>query len=218
MTFDLLTYAAAHRCRVRNLHDGGPVPPVRRFAAGDRQVAYRGRDDREDVIRRAKEAGVGYIITIGTTVESSRDAVLLAEKHDSVYAAVGIHPHEAKDILLAVCSRCNVVGMDLVEVAPMYDGPGQTTAMHGARLRERIDDVETQRAYRRLQRDFVDLKDHLAENRDQPAITADGETVELLANISNLADARVALDQFLIGNDLHVSSFFIKSINPRTFS
>lgn len=56
-------------------------------------------DDREDVIQRARDAGVEYIITIGTTVESSRDAVLLAEKHDGVYAAVGIHPHEAKDIL-----------------------------------------------------------------------------------------------------------------------
>ncbi len=56
-------------------------------------------DDRDDVIKRAKEAGVEYIITIGTTVESSRDAVLLAEKYDFIYAAVGIHPHEAKDIL-----------------------------------------------------------------------------------------------------------------------
>jgi TatD DNase family protein len=56
-------------------------------------------DDRDDVIRRAREAGVDYIITVGTTVESSRDAVLLAEKHDGVYAAVGIHPHEAKDVL-----------------------------------------------------------------------------------------------------------------------
>jgi TatD DNase family protein len=57
------------------------------------------KDDREDVIKRAREAGVEYIVTIGTTVESSRDAVLLAEKYDFVYAAVGIHPHEAKDIL-----------------------------------------------------------------------------------------------------------------------
>jgi TatD DNase family protein len=56
-------------------------------------------DDRDDVIKRAREAGVEYIITIGTTVESSRDAVMLAEKHDRVYAAVGIHPHEAKDVL-----------------------------------------------------------------------------------------------------------------------
>src|SRR5512145_530990 len=56
-------------------------------------------DDRDEVIKRALAAGVKYIVTIGTTVESSRDAVLLAEKHDCVYAAVGIHPHEAKDIL-----------------------------------------------------------------------------------------------------------------------
>ena len=56
-------------------------------------------DDREDVIKRAREAGVEYIITIGTTVESCRDAVMLADKHDGVYAAIGIHPHEVKDIL-----------------------------------------------------------------------------------------------------------------------
>ena len=56
-------------------------------------------DDREEVIQRAREAGVGYIVTIGTTVESSRDAVLLAEKHDFIYAAIGVHPHETKDIL-----------------------------------------------------------------------------------------------------------------------
>src|SRR5512134_2146962 len=56
-------------------------------------------DDREDVIKRAREAGVEYIVTVGTTVESCRDAVLLAEKYDFVYAAVGIHPHEVKDIL-----------------------------------------------------------------------------------------------------------------------
>jgi len=46
----------------------------------------------------------------------------------------GFTYYEAKEILLAVCGRCNVVGMDLVEVAPQYDGPGQLTAMHGARL------------------------------------------------------------------------------------
>lgn len=56
-------------------------------------------DDRDDVIKRAKDAGVGYIITIGTTVESSRDAVMLADKYDFIYAAIGIHPHEAKDVL-----------------------------------------------------------------------------------------------------------------------
>jgi len=57
------------------------------------------KDDRDEVIKRAREAGVEYIVTIGTTVESSRDAVLLADKYDFIYAAIGIHPHEVKDIL-----------------------------------------------------------------------------------------------------------------------
>jgi len=56
-------------------------------------------DDRDEVIKRAREAGVGYIVTIGTTLESSRDAVMLADKYDFIYAAIGIHPHEVKDIL-----------------------------------------------------------------------------------------------------------------------
>jgi TatD DNase family protein len=56
-------------------------------------------DDREEVLQRAREAGVEYLITIGTTVESSRDAVVLADKYDFIYAAIGIHPHEVKDIL-----------------------------------------------------------------------------------------------------------------------
>jgi TatD DNase family protein len=56
-------------------------------------------DDRDDVIRRAREAGVEYIVTIGTTIESCRDAVMLADKYEFIYAAIGIHPHEVKDIL-----------------------------------------------------------------------------------------------------------------------
>ncbi len=56
-------------------------------------------EDRDDVIKRAREAGVEHIVTIGTTVESSRDAVLLADKYDFIYAAIGIHPHEVKDVL-----------------------------------------------------------------------------------------------------------------------
>lgn len=48
--------------------------------------------DFDDVLRRATAAGVTRIITIGTSIESSRRAVGLAEKYDNVYAAVGVHP------------------------------------------------------------------------------------------------------------------------------
>jgi TatD DNase family protein len=49
-------------------------------------------NDLEDVLRRAVEAGVTRIITIGTSIESSRRAIDLAEKYPGVYAAIGVHP------------------------------------------------------------------------------------------------------------------------------
>jgi TatD DNase family protein len=51
--------------------------------------------DRDEVIKRAKENGVDYIINIGSSLEGSRRAVDLAKLYDSVYATIGIHPHEA---------------------------------------------------------------------------------------------------------------------------
>lgn len=53
-------------------------------------------------------------------------------------------------------------------------------------------DPETESAYRKLQREFFNLKDQLAENRDAPAISADGQEVQLLANVNNLADVTAA--------------------------
>jgi len=48
--------------------------------------------DFEDVLQRAEGAGVTRIITIGTSVTSSRRAIELAEKHPNVYAVIGFHP------------------------------------------------------------------------------------------------------------------------------
>ncbi len=54
-------------------------------------------NDLEDVIRRADDGGVTRIITIGTSIESSRRAIDLAEKYPAVYAAIGIHPTYAEE-------------------------------------------------------------------------------------------------------------------------
>jgi TatD DNase family protein len=48
--------------------------------------------DFEEVLRRATDAGVTRIITIGTSIESSRRAVELAEKYSNVFAVIGVHP------------------------------------------------------------------------------------------------------------------------------
>src|SRR5215471_19094234 len=53
--------------------------------------------DLEDVLRRADEADVKRVVTIGTSLESSRRAIDLAEKYSSVFAAIGVHPTYAEE-------------------------------------------------------------------------------------------------------------------------
>ena len=53
--------------------------------------------DLNDSLRRAAEAGVEAMITIGTDLPSSREAVRMASELDGVYATVGVHPYDAED-------------------------------------------------------------------------------------------------------------------------
>jgi len=55
-------------------------------------------NDLEDVISRAVNRNVISILTIGIDESSSRKAVKLAFRFDSVFAAVGVHPHEADNL------------------------------------------------------------------------------------------------------------------------
>lgn len=54
--------------------------------------------DRDEVVARALAAGVSLIINIGADMASSARSVALAEKYQEIYAAVGMHPHDAKDM------------------------------------------------------------------------------------------------------------------------
>lgn len=54
--------------------------------------------DRDEVIGRAKTAGLEAIVTVGCDVATSRRAVELAEHYPTVFAAVGVHPHEVGKI------------------------------------------------------------------------------------------------------------------------
>lgn len=50
-----------------------------------------------DVLANAKEAGVSQMICVGTSEESSRQAVIFSETHSHAFAAIGVHPHDTKD-------------------------------------------------------------------------------------------------------------------------
>jgi TatD DNase family protein len=54
-------------------------------------------DQREQVIQRARDAGLGALICIGSgkSLDEVHNAISLAETHADIWAAIGIHPHEA---------------------------------------------------------------------------------------------------------------------------
>lgn len=54
--------------------------------------------DAEAVVQRSRDAGVSGWITVGTDPAHNRKAVELAGRFENMYAAVGIHPHEAKNV------------------------------------------------------------------------------------------------------------------------
>lgn len=55
-------------------------------------------NDRDQVIRRAQEDGIETIINVSSSLKGCRAALDLAKRYDIVYASVGIHPHDAKEI------------------------------------------------------------------------------------------------------------------------
>jgi phosphotransferase system enzyme I (PtsI) len=99
----------------------------------------------------------------------------------------------ARDVL----SQC--VNGDLVVV----DGRNGTVIVNP--------DPEQEGAYRKLQREFVDLRGKLAENRDRPARTADGVELSLLANINGVDDAQAAAAMGARGVGLYRTEYLFLS-------
>lgn len=75
-------------------------------------------EDREAVIARAREAGVGLMLTICDRVSAFEAVHAVAMAHDDIWASVGTHPHEAKenptlsaDNLIELTARPKVIGI-----------------------------------------------------------------------------------------------------------
>ena len=61
---------------------------------------HKFEEDYDEVIKRALEKGVSRIINVGTKLDSSQQAIDLAEQYDELYAIVGVHPHHADKLEL----------------------------------------------------------------------------------------------------------------------
>ena len=91
----------------------------------------------QQVIERAKNSGVDYIIVPGIDIASSAQAVDLAEKYDFIYAAVGVHPHDTKewddsiiDQLEEMAKHPKVVAIGEIGLDYYYDFSPRETQLH----------------------------------------------------------------------------------------
>ncbi len=83
----------------------------------------------DDVLARARNAGVGLMLTIGTRLARAGQALALAEAHRQVFATVGVHPHHVAEeegtwtleALVALAEHPRVVGIGESGLDFFYD-------------------------------------------------------------------------------------------------
>ena len=100
-------------------------------------------DDREDVIKRLQQAGVGLLIHPGTNLQTSLEALEFASQHEFAYANVGFHPGDLDDFapnqmadLAAQANDNNVVGIG--EIGLDYHYPNIDKAKQQMVFRESL--------------------------------------------------------------------------------
>ena len=119
--------------------------------------------DFEEMLQRAADAGVGAMVVVGTDIESSRECLELAQKHPHLYAAVGIHPHDAG----RVTDACYDVIRDLALASPKVVAIGEIGLDF---YRDRSPRDQQEQVFRRFLR--------LAAEVDKPVIIHDRDAHE----------------------------------------
>ena len=69
-------------------------------------------EDRQDVLQRARDAGVTQVIVTGTSIDGSEKALQLAREQDGLFATAGIHPHHADETSTEAMNRLEALSAD----------------------------------------------------------------------------------------------------------
>jgi len=147
-------------------------------------------EDREDVIARAREAGVTRMITICDRLENFSDVIAIAEAHDDIYASVGAHPHHAKDHLDLTAERLIQLGAH-----PKVAGVGESGLDQHYKHSPFEDQVQVFRAHAAAARTLD--KPLIIHTRD-----ADDAMAALLEEETGRGPLRVLLHCYTSGADL----------------
>ncbi len=152
--------------------------------------------DFEEMLRRAVDAGIAEILVVGADLESSRAACELASRYPNLYAAVGIHPHDAG----RVTERCYEVIRELAAANPKVVAIGEIGLDFYRDRSPRQDQEEVFRRFIRLARELelpIIVHDRDAHERVMTILREEGasETGGVLHCFSgDLAMARECLD------------------------
>ena len=124
-------------------------------------------EDREELLLSLHENGVCCVIDCGCDKASSHEAIKLSEKFDFVFAAIGIHPHEAAD----------AKGSDLEELRALYSNE-KVVAVGEIGL-----DYHYDFSPREVQLEFFEKQIILANELSLPVIVHDREAHEDTLNL-----------------------------------
>jgi TatD DNase family protein len=129
-------------------------------------------NDIEEVIKRANDVGVHFIIVPGTDYETSKKSIALAERFECVYAAVGFHPHDA--------SKANSQALEAIEQMSFHE---KVVAIGEIGL-----DFYYDYSPRDAQREIFLQQIEIAIRREMPIIVHDretnGETYEVVFKVA----------------------------------
>ncbi len=104
-------------------------------------------DDRDAVLSQMQASGVSLILNAGSTLATSMTSLALADKHPFIYAAVGVHPHDAKELddnslarLSAMAAHPKAVAIGEIGLDYHYDHSPRD--VQRARFREQLELAE----------------------------------------------------------------------------
>lgn len=87
-------------------------------------------DDLDDVLLQNRQAGIGKIVNVAASMSSCLTTMELAERYDDIYAAVGVHPEETKnltdadmDLIESYCDNPKVVAVGEIGLDYYWDEP-----------------------------------------------------------------------------------------------
>ncbi|APT73894.1 hydrolase TatD [Thermosipho melanesiensis] len=73
--------------------------------------------DREEVIKKFKDDGILFVVNVATNLKDSVSCIELARKYNKIYATVGVHPHDSKDVPKKYLEKLNNLAQNFKVVA-----------------------------------------------------------------------------------------------------